>query len=175
MYHAIVKRKMRDSFDQINKGNYAAIVRQFAPTAEHWFSGSHALAGRRGDVQQIQEWYDRLAEIFPDLRFQITKLVVGGWPWDTSALIEWVDFIGDREGAAFSNQGVHVIRLKWGKVTELHVYCDTQLLAAICERLGSQGVSVAVEEPIGAIEPFAEAKPAAGVTLTVPAGRTSGR
>lgn len=160
MYHAIVKRKMRDSFDQINKGNYAAIVRQFAPGAEHWFSGSHALAGRRDDLEQIQSWYDRLAVIFPDLRFQITKLVVGGWPWDTYALIEWVDFVADREGRAYSNQGVHVIRLKWGKVSELHVYCDTQLLAEICDRLGAQGVAVAVDAPIGAREPFAEARSA---------------
>jgi hypothetical protein len=46
MYHYVVRGKVRDSFEQVNKGNLAAIVRQFVPGSEHWFSGSHAMAGR---------------------------------------------------------------------------------------------------------------------------------
>ena len=156
MYHAIVRRKLRASFDNINKGNYAAIVRQFATTdVEHWFSGSSALSGRRDTPEQIQEWYDRLASVFPDLRFEIDKLTVSGWPWDTVAVIEWVDFLSDLEGNGYSNQGVHVIRLKWGRVVELHIYCDTELLSRVCRALGSQGNAAAVAPPIGPTVPFA--------------------
>ncbi len=155
MYHLIVRRNLRRSFAAINKGDYAAIVRQFAPSAEHWFSGSHPLAGRRDNLADIQQWYDRLAAIFPTLRFEITKLVVSGWPWDTVAMIEWVDHIEDRLGNQFSNQGVHVIRLKWAKVHELHVYCDTQLLAQICDTLSDQGLDEAGRPVIGTETPFA--------------------
>jgi len=149
MYHYVVRRNLRNSFEQINRGNYAAIVRQFAPAGvEHWFSGTHALSGGRDRPEQIQQWYDRLAVVFPDLRFDIKKLVVRGWPWNTVAMIEWVDYVSDRDGQRYSNQGVHVIRLKWGRVVELHVYCDTQLLASICQTLGEQGVPEAVAAPI---------------------------
>lgn len=154
----IVRRNLRKSFEAINEGNYAAIVRQFKPEAsEHWFSGTHALAGRRDTMAEIQQWYDRLAAVFPTLRFEITKMVVGGWPWDTVAMIEWIDHVSDRDGNKFSNQGVHVIRLRWAKVTELHVYCDTQLLADICRRIAGQGLPDAAAEPIGAKVPFAVA------------------
>lgn len=155
MYKTIVKRNLRASFDNINKGNYAAIVRQFAPAdVEHWFSGSSALSGRRDNLEQIQQWYDRLAAVFPDLRFEITKLVVSGGPWNTIAVLEWVDHISDLDGNHYSNQGIHVIRLKWAKVHQLHVYCDTELLGKICRTLGEQGNEAAISPPIGAAEPF---------------------
>ncbi len=155
MYHAIVKKRLRRSFDEINRGNYEAIVRQFATSqVEHWFSGDTALSGRRCTSEEIQEWYDRLAVIFPTLHFDITKLIVTGWPWDTHGVIEWVDQVKDLNGNEYSNQGVHIIRLKWGKAVELHVFCDTKLLGDICSTLGDQGNAAAVESPIGAKVPF---------------------
>ncbi|MET9397518.1 nuclear transport factor 2 family protein [Kitasatospora sp. NPDC002965] len=160
MYHAIVRRNLRNSFAEVNRGNYPAIVRQFAPDAEHWFSGSHALAGGRHDAEQIQRWYDRLAEVMPDLRFELKKVVAKGWPWDTVAFVEWVDHLTDREGNHYSNQGVHVLRIKWAKITELHIYCDTALLASVCDVLGQQGVTEAVAPPIGHPGPFRAALPA---------------
>jgi ketosteroid isomerase-like protein len=104
-------------------------------------------------VEQIQEWYDRLAVLMPDLKFEITNIVAGGWPWNTVAFVEWVDHLTDRTGRAYSNQGVHVIRLKWGKIVELHIYCDTQMLAEILQTLGEQGVGEAAAPPIGPVTP----------------------
>jgi ketosteroid isomerase-like protein len=154
VYHFIVRRNLRNSFDQVNRGEFAPIVRQFTPSGtEHWFSGSHALSGGRRDIEQIQEWYDRLAALFPDLRFEIKKVAAKGWPWNTIAFVEWVDHLTDRAGNHYSNQGVHVLRIKWGKIVELHIYCDTQVLAAVCQILGSQGVEQAVAAPIGKPNP----------------------
>ncbi|MFJ9968033.1 nuclear transport factor 2 family protein [Streptomyces avermitilis] len=158
MYHAIVRRNLRNSFAEVNRGNYAAILRQFTPDAEHWFSGGHALSGGRTTTEQIQRWYDRLAEAMPDLRFELKKVVAKGWPWDTVAFAEWVDHLTDREGNHYSNQGVHVVRIKWGKITELHIYCDTELLETVLDKLGQQGVDEAVATPIGTPGPFHEAR-----------------
>jgi ketosteroid isomerase-like protein len=80
-----------------------------------------------------KHWYDRLA-IIPDLRFELKKVVAKGWPWDTVAFVEWVDHLTDREGTHYSNQGVHVLRIRWAKIIELHIYCDAALLAAVCAR-----------------------------------------
>lgn len=151
MYHAIVRGKLRDSFDQVNAGNYRAIVAQFAPGAEHWFAGSHALAGRRSTPAQIREWYDRLAVLLPDLRFEITHVAVRGWPWNTTAFVEWVDHLTDREGRRYSNRGVHALRLSWGKITSLRIYCDTDLLQTVLHNLAGQGVTEASAPPIGEV------------------------
>jgi ketosteroid isomerase-like protein len=115
------------------------------------------LSGGRSDIQQIQEWYDRLAAVLPDLRFEIKKVASNGWPWNTIAFVEWVDHLTDRAGNHYSNQGVHVLRIKWGKIVELHIYCDTQLLASVCETLGTQGVEQALAAPIGEPNPAAAA------------------
>ncbi|MFE7559036.1 nuclear transport factor 2 family protein [Kitasatospora sp. NPDC057500] len=155
VYHAVVRRNLRKSFGEVNRGNYGAIVRQFAPEAEHWFSGRHALSGARRRGEEIQRWYDRLAEVMPDLRFEVKKVVAKGWPWDTVAFAEWVDHLTDREGNRYSNQGVHVVRIKWGRITELHIYCDTELLERVLERIGGQGVGEAVAEPVGEPGPWA--------------------
>ncbi|HET9871808.1 MAG TPA: nuclear transport factor 2 family protein [Propionibacteriaceae bacterium] len=153
-----MKRKLRHSFDEVNRGNLGAIVRQFSPDAEHWFSGSHGLSGRRDNIADISQWYDRLAVVLPDLKFEITAVTVSGWPWNTVAMVEWVDSFTDRQGYRYSNQGVHIIGLKWGKLTSLHIYCDTQKLSDACRALGEQGVKLATAPPIGAQEPFAAAQ-----------------
>jgi ketosteroid isomerase-like protein len=157
MYHTIVRRKLHATFAHVNKRNYAAVVDGMAKDdVEHWFSGTHALGNGRDSIQDIQRWYDRLAVVLPDLRFEIKKTLVNGWPWNTSAVVEWVDHVSDRAGTRYSNQGVHVLTIKWGKVTEMHIYCDTQKLAGILETIGDQGVEEAVGAPIGGAEPFAK-------------------
>lgn len=151
MYHAIVRHKLRQTFEQINAGNYEGILRQFSPDLQHWFSGSgHALAGQRDNLQITTDWYKRLARIFPDLRFELKKVVVSGWPWHTLAAVEWVDHFSSPDGQSFSNEGVHFLKLKWGRVTELHIYCDTERLARICQTLGQQGRTEALELPLTA-------------------------
>jgi ketosteroid isomerase-like protein len=158
MYHYIVERKLRRSFDEVNKGNLGAIVSQFSDHAEHWFSGNHALSGRRDNIAEIKRWYDRLATILPDLTFEIVTVTVRGWPWNTVATVEWVDSLTDRQGHRYNNEGVHIVGLSWGKLTSLHIYCDTQKLAGVCQTLGEQGVDEAVAPPIGSQTPFAAAQ-----------------
>ncbi|MGA7732130.1 MAG: nuclear transport factor 2 family protein [Chloroflexia bacterium] len=143
MYSLIVRRNIRNAFAQINKGNYAAIVKQFGPNAEHVFYGEHALAGSRFTHAGIARWYKRLPAAFPNLRFDLKKIVVNGWPWDTTVAVEWVDHFSMGDGARGSNQGVHVFGIRWGKVVSLHIYCDTEKLMGYLERLAEQGVEEA--------------------------------
>ncbi len=41
-----------------------------------------------------------------------------------------------------------MLRLKWGKVVSLRVYCDTQVLASVLRDLQTQGVADAGMPPI---------------------------
>lgn len=154
VYHAIVRRNLRRAFAAVNRGDYPSVVRQFAPTATHWFAGGHALGGGRDSPGQIQEWYDRLAALLPNLRFELTKVTATGWPWNTVAFVEWTDHLTDREGTHHTNQGVHVLRIAWGRITEMHVHCDTALLTSVLATLAAQGAPDAAAPPIGEPGPF---------------------
>lgn len=149
MYHAIVKRRLLNSFAALNRGNYPVITRQFSKDATHWFSGTgHPLAGLRRSQASIFAWYDRLARLMPDLRFDIEQVAVSGWPWRTVAMLSWSDALHDRVGKAYANRGVHLIQLRWGKVVDLQVYCDTEYLQGYFDALAQQGVAEASAAPI---------------------------
>lgn len=148
MYHLIVRRKIRQAFADINAGRYDNILQAFARKRLHIFYGDHALAGERTTPQETSLWYARLQKIFPDLQFEITNLNVSGWPWHTTVMVEWIDryAIG---GKLLSNNGVHRMTMKWGKVSELAIYCDTQKLAAALKAKAELGLSEALLPIIG--------------------------
>jgi ketosteroid isomerase-like protein len=148
IYRHIVENKLRQGFDALNRGDHAQVMSLFAPRFEHVFYGNHALAGARHQHSSIVPWYARLKQLFPDLRFEVQSVAVRGPPWNTVALVEWRDQFSLRDGTRGANQGVHVLRLKWGKVVSLRVYCDTQVVAAALQALQQQGVGEAGAAPI---------------------------
>jgi ketosteroid isomerase-like protein len=148
MYHAIVKRQLRRTFDRLNEHDYGAVVALFAAKHEHSFPGAHALAGRRITLGATKRWYDRLARLLPDLQFEVTRIAVSGWPWQTTAAVEWRDRGTTADGRAFANQGVHVVTLSWGKVVRLQIYCDTRMLEEVCARQAACGITEAAAPPI---------------------------
>ena len=149
MYHAIVERKLRRAFEALNHGDHGPVLAAFSPQAEHVFHGEHALAGARHGIHNIEPWYARLKAVLPDLHFDIDSVLVRGTPWNTAALVEWRDHFHLRDGNRGSNQGVHALRLKWGRVTSLRVYCDTQVLAQMLRRQCELGVPEAGLAPLG--------------------------
>jgi len=148
MYHFFVRRHLRKVFARLNAGDVAFITRQFHPNAVHWFAGRHALSGTRASPAQIDQWYRRLANVFPNIRFDIQKLITAGPPWNTEAAVEWVDQARDRRGNPLPNQGVFVLRLRWGKAVDFRVYCDTAQIEKNLDILASQGVAEASGAPI---------------------------
>ena len=150
IYRAIVEYKLRSSFAAINRGDYAPAIAAFAPNAEHIFFGDHALGGARRSPQGVARWYRRLQALLPDLRFDIQSIAVSGPPWNTRAFVEWRDSFTLRSGEPAGNQGVHAFTLKWGKVTSLRIYCDTDVLQRALQTQAQHGVTEASAAPIGA-------------------------
>lgn len=148
MYHLVVRSKLRRAFRLINAGAYDLIVAQFAPQHQHIMHGRHALAGARTTRRTTALWYDRLKRLLPDLRFDVHRIVVAGWPWDTTATVDWTDHFTLPDGSRGSNQGVHVFKLRWGKVHALAIHCDTARLQDYCTRLAEMGVHEALADPI---------------------------
>lgn len=148
MYSFVVKQILRSAFQKLNQGNYQAILGQFAPSFEHTFYGEHALAGTRTTPQSNERWYKRLYEIFPDLHFELLNITINGFPWNTTASVQWRDTFSGPDGTRYNNQGVHIFKLAWGRVTSLQIYTDTQKLAAILATLARGGRPAAGEPAI---------------------------
>lgn len=148
MYHAIVRRKLRRVFEELGRGNSEIVLAGLAPTFEHSFAGAHALGGVRHSVDGIRAWFDRVYRLFPDLNFTIKHVAVSGWPWDTTAVIEWNDTATTAIGSHYDNDGTHVVRLRWGQLVSLNAYLDTQIVIDTLDAMSRAGITEAAAAPI---------------------------
>ena len=148
MYHAIVERRLRTALARLSKGDIAYVTRQFADPVRHEFAGDHALGGRRESKVTIDQWYARLHRLFPDLRFEVDDIHVSGWPWNTTAVVEWRDFFGLPDGSTGRNFGVFVIGIRWGEVHRFSIHTDTGRIKRYFADFARAGVSEALAAPI---------------------------
>lgn len=148
MYHMIVKRRLASVFERLGKGDYEYALSDVGTTIEHHFSGDHCLGGRRTSARAMRQWFERLFRLFPNLRFDIHSIAVSGGPWDTTAVIEWTDRATPADEKDYLNSGVHVIRMRWGKVVSIHAYLDTQVLIDTLNRMAVNGIEEAKAPPI---------------------------
>lgn len=148
MYHAIVAARVRKPFKGLGRQDYTLVLDGLAAQCEHSFYGVHALGGTRHTHAAIKRWYERLPRVLPDVAFEIKTLAVTGWPRATAVVVDWREFAHTLDGQAFANRGVHVINLRWGKITAIRIYCDTDLLKEVLGRNAACGIAEASAEPI---------------------------
>jgi ketosteroid isomerase-like protein len=148
MYRRFVERQVREAFRQLSEGDYETSVGQMPPELVHVFPGDHALGGIRRTPEGMRKWFGRLYQIFPDLSFEVKRVLVRGWPWDTTVAVEWVDRAIPPDGVAYVNEGTHLMRLQRGKLTYIHAHLDTQKVAEVCDRLAQRGMAEAAAPPI---------------------------
>jgi ketosteroid isomerase-like protein len=148
MYHAIVRRRLKQLFDAINRGDAERVLRQFAGRFEHSFLGDTALGGSRRTLASTRRWYERLYRLLPDIRFDLDKIALSGGPWNTIAVIEWVETNSGTDNVRTYNRGIHVVHLRWGRATRLMICPDTIGLKATLDRLYAAGNLEALAAPI---------------------------
>src|ERR1700691_1361781 len=139
MYHAVVRRRLKQLFDAVNHGDAEPVLRQFAGRFEHSFLGDTALGGSRRTLATTRRWYERLYRLLPDHRFDLGKNGVSGGPWNTIAVIAWEETNSGTDNVRSSNRGIHVVHLRWGRATRLIICPDTIGLKATLERLNAAG------------------------------------
>ncbi|SMB91910.1 nuclear transport factor 2 family protein [Deinococcus hopiensis] len=148
MYHFIVRRIIRGAFGGLNAGKATGVTRLFAPDARHLFIGEHALGGERSTPASIGRWYARLLAVFPGIRFELERVLVSGWPWNTLVVAEWRESSPGIDGVPNENTGVNIIELRWGQVRRVSIYTDTATLERNLKRLARAGVTEAAAPPI---------------------------
>jgi len=148
MYYWLVRRQVRRTFESLSRGDYEPALKGVSPSVAHTLNGAHPLGGTRHSVAGMRRWLQRLYRLCPQLSFKIKNIAVSGWPWDTTVAVEWLDRAMPVDGSPYVNEGVHIIKLRWGKAVSIHAYLDTQHVEALCRRLATFGLEEASALPI---------------------------
>jgi ketosteroid isomerase-like protein len=149
MYHAFVRRRVRSLFEEtLTNGDWQAALADVADEVRHSFPGDHPLGGERRSRASVERWFERLGRLFPGHRFEVERVAVRGSPWSTWVAVQWTAELTPVAGRRYRNDGSHWIHIRWGTVTVIHAYLDTQLVAAACAEMAAAGVEEAAAPPI---------------------------
>ncbi len=144
IYKAIIKKKVRETFLAVQNHDYEAVLAGVADTGlTHHFAGDNALGGTRHDKQALELWFQRVGTVLPDLKFEVTDVLVSGPPWNTKVVARWVATTKLLNGDDYVNPGCHVIGIKWGKAYSFDVYEDTQAVTAGLFKQSQSGIEEA--------------------------------
>lgn len=128
MYHRIVKGIIRKGFQDISNKDYEPLLKQFAPDIHFTFAGQHAMQADFHRRETVREWFYRLHRIFPGFKIVPRNIVVSGFPWNTTAAVQFTVSDTLPDGSAYINHGTQFVRIVWGRVVEDHLLDDTQLM-----------------------------------------------
>lgn len=144
MYKFIVKQIVRRTFRRLSEGDYEAVVRQFGPQSRFVFAGDHALGGERHGQEAARSWFQDMLGRFPGIRIEPQDVVVNGWPWKTVVATRLAITATLSDGRPYRNEGMQLLRLRWGRVVEDLIYEDTLKLDTELRRMQQ-----ADAEPVG--------------------------
>ena len=148
IYQSIVKKRIRQSFDQVNNRRWDDLMRSIEPNVHHRFLGAHAIGGERHDRDTLRLWFERLARVLPNLHLKINDIWVKGWPWHTMVFVQWDGTATLLDGGPYSQHAIHVITLRWGKIHALDVFEDSQEVTRALDIQAAAGLKEAVAEQI---------------------------
>ncbi len=147
-YHAMVKRIATKNFTRVNDKDYDALLKACAPDIHHRFGGTYPLGGERRDREALRRWFQRLGRLGPTLQLTVHDVWVKGWPHDTTIIIRWTGAQTLPDGSPYANHGVHIVRMRWGKIVDIDANEDSQAVAESMKIFAAHGVAEAVAEPI---------------------------
>jgi SnoaL-like domain len=143
MYHAIVRRIALQNFLRVNRKDYAAILKSCSPDIHHRFAGHQALGGERHDRDALGRWFERLGRLAHTLQLTVHDVWVKGgpWntPWNTTVIMRWSAVQDLPDGSPY---------MRWGRVFDIDVNEDSQLVAASLQIWAVHGVNEALAAPI---------------------------
>lgn len=148
MYHAIVKRIAKKNFERVNQRDFESLLKDCVPNVHHRFGGTHALGGERHDREALGRWLGRLARLGTELHLTVHDVWVKGLPHNTTIVVRWSATDRLPDGADYHNHGVHIIKMRWGKIVDIDANEDSQAVAESLKMRAEYGIEEASAEPI---------------------------
>ena len=148
MYHAIVKRIAKKNFERVNQKDFDALLKDCVPNVHHRFGGRHALGGEPHDRETLRRWFERLGRLVPNLKLTVHDIWVKGLPHNTVIIIRWSATDTLPDGSPYDNHGVHIVRMRWGKIVEIDANENSQAVAENLKMQAAYGVEEAAAPQI---------------------------
>lgn len=148
VYAAIVRRKVRSTFDQINAGNYQAMIDGLDSPFEYVFRGDHALGGRRVTKEAMERWWKRILDLLPGAQFEVLEVLVNGGPWRTRIAVRNRISGPLPNGERYENLVFQFMTLRWGRVASVESLEDLQVLVKALQIVADHGKLEALADPI---------------------------
>lgn len=148
MYHAIVRRIAKNNFERVNKRDFDSLLDDCVPNVFHRFGGTHALGGERHDRETLGLWLARLARLGTNLHLTVTDVWVKGLPHNTTVIVRWTATDTLPDGTNYRNHGVHIVNMRWGKITEIDANEDSQAVAESLKVRAAYGFEEATAAPL---------------------------
>jgi len=89
-----------------------------------------------------------LGRLCPTLKLTVHDVWVKGWPHNTTIIIRWTGTQTLPDGSPYENHGVHIVRMRWGKVVDIDANEDSQVVAESMKVVAAHGVQEALADPI---------------------------
>jgi ketosteroid isomerase-like protein len=109
---------------QFVQGDCDLVLRLMADDVRFIFPGTSSFAADVTGKAGIERWLRRFVAMHPD--YEVVDLMVAGPPWNTRLGVR----IRDRIGDDYSNEGMHYLVMRWGKVRYDRVFVDTEAVSA---------------------------------------------
>lgn len=131
----------------MNRHDYEAIIRQFAPVFEVTFIGDTSLGGTRRTKDAMRRWFERFFRLFPDAHFELRDAAVDGWPWATRIFGSF-EIRATVLGRPYRNVFVQFVRLRWGRIVSYQIFEDSLRFRRAAQEMGERGIAEAIADPI---------------------------
>jgi ketosteroid isomerase-like protein len=148
VYQWLVRRLVLSAYRAVTAGDHEAALRACAQDVVQAVPGQSPLGGTRRSVAGYRAWFERVRRLFPSLKLDVHAVAVSGMPWNTTVAVAWTDTVTAPDGREFRNDGMHLATMRWGRLTSIRYYWDTELVAAACAHVAALGVDEAAEAPL---------------------------
>lgn len=146
-YKIILRKKIIDGFEAFSTGDYRPLLKLYARKVRQKFEGDHALGGERHDKEKVEQWFQRFVRLLPS-KFTIHDVYVIGWPWNTVATVKLEDYVTPKNVEPYTNHGVMIAKIKWGRAVDVQIYVDTKKISQALDELAKNGNKEAVDPSI---------------------------
>jgi ketosteroid isomerase-like protein len=110
------------------EGDCELVLKLMADDVHFVFPGRSSFAADVTGKEGTERWLQRFVAMHPS--YEILDVMVSGPPWNTRVGVRMRDRIGDD----YSNEGMHYMVMRWGKVSYDRVFIDTEAVSAFEER-----------------------------------------
>ncbi len=82
------------------------------------------------------------------MKLTVHDVWVKGLPHNITIIVRWTNTDSLPDGSTYHNHGVHVIKMRWGKIVEIDANEDSQAVAEALKIRAAYGMEEAAADPI---------------------------